>query len=102
MLVFCLVFLLRGNRSDFCGCQNSVSELQGTGRVPGFGVVGVSDVRTQGSKTRLKLVCFALATGTGVVFVFWGVGVTARDRDRVGRLVRLIRDREILGRSQIR
>ena len=59
--------------------------------------VGVSDVQTQGSKTWLKLVCFALATGTGVVFVFQRVGVTARDRNRVGRSVRLIRDREILG-----
>ena len=56
----------------------------------------MSDIRTQGSKTRLKLVCFALATGTRVVFVFRGVGVTARDQDRVGRSVRLIRDREIL------
>ena len=62
----------------------------------------MSDVRTQGSKTRLKLVCFALATGTGVVFVFRGVGVTARIQNRVGRSVRLIRDREILERSQMR
>ena len=64
--------------------------------------VGVSDIWMQGSKTRLKLVCFALATGTGVCLCISGVGVTARDRDRVGRSVRLIRDREILGRSQIR
>ena len=53
-------------------CQNSMSELWGTGRVLGFGVVGVSDVRTQGSKTRLKLVCFALATGTGMSLYFGG------------------------------
>ena len=51
----------------------------------------MSDVQMQGSKTRLKLVCFALATGTGVVFVFQRVGVMARGRDKVGRLVRLIK-----------
>ena len=51
---------------------------------------------------RLKLVCFALATGTRVCLCISGVGVMARDQDRVGRSVRLIRDREILGRSQIR
>ena len=53
--------------------------------------VRVSDVRMQGSKTQLKLMCFALATGTGVVFVFWRVGVMARDQNRVGRSVRLIK-----------
>ena len=72
------------------------------GQSAGVWSVGVSDVQMQGSKTRLKLVCFALATGTRVVFVFREVGVTARDQNRVGRSVRLIRDREILGRSQIR
>ena len=59
----------------------------------------MSDVWTQGSKTRLKLVCFALATGTGVVFVFRGIRVMARDWNRVGRSVRLIRDREIRKKS---
>ena len=66
------------------------------------GSEGRSVGRTQGSKMWLKLVCFALATRTRVVFVFRGVGVTARDWNRVRRSVRLIRDREILGRSQIR
>ena len=70
-------------------CQNSVVGAAGYGQGAGVRSVGVSGVRTQGSKTRLKLVCFALATGTGVVFVFWRVGVTARDRNEVGRSVDL-------------
>ena len=53
-------------------CQNSVVGAAEYGQSAGVRRVGVSDVRTQGSKTRLKLVCFALATGTGVVFVFRG------------------------------
>ena len=83
-------------------CQNSVVGAAEYGQSARVRSVGVSDVRTQGSKMRLKLVCFTLATGTGVVFVFRRVGVMARDQNRVGRSVRLIRDREILGRSQIR
>ena len=80
-------------------CQNSVVGAAEYGQSAGVRSVGVSDIWTQGSKTQLKLVCFALATGTGVVFVFRGVGVTARDRNRVGRLVRLIRDRDIRKKS---
>ena len=70
-------------------CQNSVVRTAEYGQSVGVRSVGVSDVQTQGSKTQLKLMCFALATGTGVVFVFRRVGVTARDRNRVGRSVDL-------------
>ena len=60
----------------------------------------MSDVRMQGSKTQLKLTCFALATGTGVVFVFRRVRVMARGRNRVRRSVRLIkRKRDIRMKS---
>ena len=62
-------------------CQNLVVGAAEYGQSAGGWSVGVSDVRMQGSKTWLKLVCFALATGTGVVFVFRRVGVTARDRE---------------------
>ena len=34
--------------------------------------VGVSDVQTQGSKTWLKLMCFALAARSGVSLYFGG------------------------------
>ena len=59
------------------------------GQSVGVQSVGVSDIRTQGSKTWLKLMCFTLATGTRVVFVFQRVEVTARDWNRVGRSVDL-------------
>ena len=44
----------------------------GYGQSAGVRSVGVSDVQTQGSKTQLKLVCFALATGTGMSLYFGG------------------------------
>ena len=65
---------------SFCGerlCEwVCVSKLgvgaAGYGQSAGVQSVGVSDVRTQGSKTQLKLVCFALATGTGMSLYFGG------------------------------
>ena len=53
-------------------CQNSVVGAAEYGQSAGVRSVRVSDVRTQGSKTQLKLVCFALATGTGMSLYFGG------------------------------
>ena len=53
-------------------CQNLVVRAAEYGQSAGVWSVGVSDVRTQGSKTQLKLVCFALATGTGMSLYFRG------------------------------
>ena len=65
----------------------------------------VSECRTYGRRGQrhgLNLCVSPLLLEPGLSLYFGGVGVTARDRDRVRRSVRLIRDREILGRSQIR
>ena len=69
-------------KKDACCCEIeaeiviNVSKLgvgaAGYGQSAGVWSVGVSDVRTQGSKTRLKLVCFALATGTSMSLYFGG------------------------------
>ena len=54
-------------------CQNSMVGAAEYGQSVGARSVGVSDVRMQGSKTRLKHMCFALTTGTGVSLYFRGL-----------------------------
>ena len=61
---------LQLSRVDLKTCQNSVVGAAEYGQSAGVQSVGVSDVWMQGSKTWLKLVCFALATGTGMSLYF--------------------------------
>ena len=56
-----------------CNCQNSMVGAVEYGQSARVRSVGVLDVRMQGSKTRLKLMCFALATRTGVSLYFRGL-----------------------------
>ena len=59
-------------RGEYFFCQNLIVRAAEYGQSAGVWSVGVWDVRTQGSKTRLKLMCFALAAGTGVSLYFGG------------------------------
>ena len=70
--------------------------------MPGFRVSECWTYGHRGQRCGLNLCVSPSLPEPEFVFVFRGVGVMARDWDRVGRSVRLIRDREILGRSQIR
>ena len=56
----------------FSDCQNSVVGAAEYGQSAGVWSVRVLDVRMQGSKTWLKLMCFALITGTGMSLYFGG------------------------------
>ena len=53
-------------------CQNSVVRAAEYGQSARVQSVRVSDIQMQGSKTRLKLMSFALAAGTGVSLYFRG------------------------------
>ena len=66
------MMMISGASVSLLYCQNSVVGAVEYGQSAGVRSVRVSDVQTQGSKTRLKLVCFALATGTGMSLYFGG------------------------------
>ena len=72
-------------------CQNSVVGAVEYGQSAGVRSVRVSDVWMQGSKTRLKLMCFALATRTGMSLYFGeselrqGIGIGSEGRLEIER-----------------
>ena len=67
-----VTYYTRSPKIYICLCQNSVVGAVEYGQSAGVQSVGVSDVWTQGSKTWLKLMCFTLATGTGMSLYFRG------------------------------
>ena len=64
-----LVFNVTSKKSN---CQNSMVGAVEYGQSVRVRNVRVSDVWMQGSKMRLKLMCFALVAGTGVSLYFRG------------------------------
>ena len=78
----------RQENCDLVTCQNLIVGAAGYGQRVRVWSVGVLDIWVQGSKTWLKLMCFALTAETGVSLDFRGDGVRSRGQNRVGRSIK--------------